>query len=256
MGFDLVDVVRSDDHVRITLANEEKPNPINHRLQDELNAVLDDVDGDESIRLLSVTGHGNAFAVGADIHEMNEWVQQGQWDEMAGFLRRGQELMTRISEYPAVTLAAVNGYALGGGLELALACDMRFAARSATFGLPEIDLGMIPGWGGTQRLPHVVGMSTAKDLLVTGRRVDADEAAEIGLVDRVVDDDELETAVDEYADTLADKPAHTIRYVLDAVNTGSGRPDDAELGYELLSDLLSSMSGETATRFEAFIEER
>lgn len=256
MANELLNTERTDSHLWIELANEDKPNPINGQLHDELNDVLDDVEANESVDVVSIVGRGNAFAVGADISEMNGWVQEGRWDEMMLFLREGQKLMTRVSDLPAVTIAGVNGYALGGGLELALACDLRFAAGSATVGFPEIDLGMIPGWGGTQRLPKVVGKSAAKDLLITGRHVPAEEALDMGLVDRVVDDDELATTVDEYAETLAEKPTHTLRYMLDAVETGATGPIETGLSYELMCDMFASFSDETATRVEAFVEDR
>ena len=256
MAYDLIETSDRDGHVRVTLANDDKPNPINGQLQRELDSVLDDVEADDSTTVLSITGRGGSFAVGADVSEMHAWFQAGEWDELMRFLRDGQQLMTRVSELPVTTIAGVNGYALGGGLELALACDLRFASESATVGFPEVDLGMIPGWGGTQRLPRVVGKSAAKDLLLTGRHVDAEEALDVGLVDRVVADDELDDAVDEYAATLAEKPAHTMRYLLEAVETGSTGPIETGLSYELMCDMLASFSDETADRVEAFVEKR
>jgi enoyl-CoA hydratase/carnithine racemase len=256
MAYDLLETSDSDGHVNVTLANPDKPNPINGQLQRELDAVLDDVEADDSTTVLSITGQGGSFAVGADIGEMHGWFRNEEWDELMRFLRDGQRLMTRVSDLPVTTVAGVNGYALGGGLELALACDLRFASASATLGFPEVDLGMIPGWGGTQRLPRVVGQSAAKDLLLTGRHVDADEALDIGLVDRVVDDGGLDDAVDEYAATLAEKPAHTMQYMLEAVETGATGPIETGLSYELMCDMLASFSDETAARVEAFVEKQ
>lgn len=256
MVYDLLERSDGDEHVHITLTNDDKPNPINARLQRELNAVLDDIETNDSVSVLSITGTDGSFAVGADIQEMHEWVQAGEWDELMNYLHDGQQLMARVSELPVPTIAAVNGYALGGGLELALACDLRFAAESATVGFPEIDLGMIPGWGGTQRLPETIGRSAAKDLLFTGRHVGATEALDIGLVDRVVSDDELERTVDDYAETLAEKPSHTMRYLLDAVETGATGPIETGLSYELMCDMLVSTSDETANKIEEFLENR
>jgi enoyl-CoA hydratase/carnithine racemase len=256
MADDRIEFYRDGPHLRVVFANDKKPNPIDSRVIDGLNGILDEVEDDFSIRVVSFSGRGGAFAVGADIDEMNGWFQAEAWDELLGFLHRGQSLTSRIASLPAVTIAALNGYALGGGLELALACDIRFAARSAELGFPEVDLGMIPGWGGTQRLPAVVGISAAKDLLVTGRRVTAPAAEEMGLVDRVVDDDALEEAVDDYATTLADKPGHTLRYILDAVETGSTAVTEAGLANELLCDIRSSATPESAARVESFVSDR
>lgn len=254
MDYDLVDLSVDGGHYHLTLANPDKPNPINEQLQTEIDAVLDTVADDDAATTLTITGAGSSFAVGADVSQMHGWFQDGEWDRLMRFLHTGQQLMSRIADLNVVTIAGINGYALGGGLELALACDMRFAAESATVGFPEIDLGMIPGWGGTQRLPDVVGASAAKDLLVTGRHVDADEAAELGLVDRVVDDDDLEDELFAYAETLAGKPVHTLGYLLDAVEQGGKGPIETGLSYELMCDMLASFDEETADRVAEFAE--
>jgi enoyl-CoA hydratase/carnithine racemase len=255
---ELVETSVADGHHHLRLATPEKPNPIDDRLQDEVDAVLDDVEDDDDATVLTVTGTDGAFAVGADISKMNEWFKTGEWDELLGFLRAGQRLMSRIEALSVVTIAGVNGYALGGGLELALACDLRIAGASAEMGFPEVDLGMIPGWGGTQRLPAVVGPSTAKDLLVTGRRVDAAEADAIGLVDRVVSDEDVEDELFEYADTLTKKPPHTLRYLLDAVETGVGGDargaTETGLSHELVSNAFACFEEETARRVAEFAD--
>lgn len=253
MDYDLVDLSVDGSHYHLRLANPDKPNPINEQLQTEIAAVLDTVADDDAATVLTITGKGSSFAVGADVSQMHGWFQDGEWDRLMQFLRSGQQLMSRIADLEVVTIAGINGYALGGGLELALACDMRFAAESATVGFPEIDLGMIPGWGGTQRLPDVVGDSAAKDLLVTGRHVDADEAAELGLVDEVVDD-ELEDELFEYAETLAEKPVHTLGYLLDAVEQSGKGPIETGLSYELMCDMLASFDEETTNRVAEFAE--
>lgn len=254
MEFELIETRIDSGHYHVTLANPDKPNPINSQLQSELRAVLEEVESDDDATALTVTGEGGSFAVGADISQMNEWFQNDDWDDLIRFFRDGQELMARISDLDVVTVAGINGYALGGGLELALACDVRIAGESAEVGFPEVDLGMIPGWGGTQRLPRVVGESTAKDLLVTGRHVEADEARELGLVDRVVDDDSLEDALIDYGETLAEKPDHVLPYLLDAVETGAESPLETGLSYELLCNAFASFSDETSELVADFAE--
>lgn len=255
MAYDLVDLTAEHGHYQLTLANPDKPNPINERLQGELHAVLDTVEDDDDATVLTVTGENGSFAVGADVSQMHTWFEREEYDRLMQFLRDGQRLMSRFADLEIVTVAGINGYALGGGLELALACDVRFAGASAQVGFPEIDLGMIPGWGGTQRLPEVVGESTAKDLLVTGRHLEAEEAFELGLVDRVVPDEELDPELDQYAETLGEKPAHTLRYLLDAVETGGKGPIETGLGYELMCDMFASFDDETAARVADFAEE-
>lgn len=254
MEFDLIERTITGGHHQVKLSNDEKPNPINRQVHRELAEVLDDVESDDSAAVLSIVGDDGTFAVGADIAEMHEWFVDGRWDELMLFIRQGQELTVRIDDLDVVTIAGINGYALGGGLELALACDFRFAASSALVGFPEIELGMIPGWGGTQRLPDLVGKSTAKDLLLTGRQVPADEALDIGLVDEVVPDGDLHDEVASYAERLAENPLATMRYMLDAVETGSDAPLATGLSYELMCDMFACFTDETAARVENFLE--
>ncbi|MFO7927576.1 MAG: enoyl-CoA hydratase/isomerase family protein [Halobacteriota archaeon] len=254
MGFELIETSVKNGQYHIDLANPDKPNPINDQLQAEIGAVLDDVEADDEAKVLTVASAGEHFAVGADIARMNEWFESGEWDELIGFFRAGQELMSRIADLEVVTIAGINGYALGGGLELGLACDIRIAGESATVGFPEVDLGMIPGWGGTQRLPRVVGESTAKELLVTGRHVDAGEAFELGIVDRVVDDEEVGDELAEYRETLAQKPDHILPYLLDAVETGAESPLETGLSYELVCNTFASFDEETSERIAEFAD--
>lgn len=254
MDFDLIERTITGGHHQVKLSNDEKPNPINRQVHRELAEVLDDVESDDSAAVLSILGDDGTFAVGADIAEMHEWFVDGRWDELMRFIRQGQELTVRVDDLDVVTIAGINGYALGGGLELALACDFRFAASSALVGFPEIELGMIPGWGGTQRLPDIVGKSTAKDLLLTGRQVPADEALDIGLVDEVVPDGDLDDEVASYAERLVENPLPTMRYMLDAVETGADAPLATGLSYELMCDMFACFTDETAARVDNFLE--
>lgn len=255
MDYELISLSVENGHYHLTLTNPDAPNPINETLQAEIDDVLNSVDDDNEARVLTITGKDDAFAVGADIDQMHGWFKNEDWERLTRFLRSGQQLMSRIAGLDVVTIAGINGYTLGGGLELALACDIRFATKSAEMGFPEVDLGMIPGWGGTQRLPAVVGTSTAKDLLVTGRHVSAEEAHEIGLVDRVVADEDVVTELTEYAETLSEKPQHTLGYLLEAVEEGGKGPIETGLSYELMCDLFASFDEETAQRVAEFAEQ-
>jgi len=164
-----------------------------------------------------VTGAGDkAFVAGADIKELDTY---GAVEAQAA-ARTGQRVLDRLERFPRPVIAAINGYALGGGCEVALACHIRIMADSARIGLPEIDLGVIPGHGGTQRLPRLIGKGRALELICTGRHVGAEEAERLGLVTRVVPAEELDEAVGELAAELAAKAPIALRYALEAVHQG------------------------------------
>lgn len=169
----------------LTINRPDALNAVNGELLKELQEF---VTSKPDIKVLIITGQGSkAFIAGADIREM-----QGMTGETSQFLcALGQQVTLHIENAPFVTIAAVNGYALGGGLEIALSCDFIYCARSAKLGLPEVSLGLIPGFGGTQRLSRAVGTRMAKELIFTGRKIDAEEALRIGLANRVCDDNEL-----------------------------------------------------------------
>jgi enoyl-CoA hydratase/carnithine racemase len=196
-------------------------------------------------RALVITGGPRHFAAGADVHELTG-LSAGQFDARNRVLQRA---FHALATAPQVTIAAVNGYALGGGCELALAADFRFAGRSAVFGLPEVTLGIMPGSGGTQRLPRVVGPARAKELILSGRRVRADEALAIGLVNRVVDDaDVLDAAITEglgYA-----RGPLSLRYAKQAVDAAADLPVEAGLEIEagLIARCFASEDGQRGLR--------
>jgi enoyl-CoA hydratase len=171
------------------------------------------------IRCAIVTGAGErAFCAGADIRELNELGAEGALE----FMTYGQAVFDAIAACPTPVIAAVNGYALGGGLELAMACDIRIAAASAHFGQPEITLGSIPGWGGTQRLPLLVGLGKARELILTGTIIDAGTAERIGLVNQVVPADELMTAAREIARRIAGLPPVALALAKEAIRQVEG----------------------------------
>lgn len=169
----------------ITIDRPEALNALNGELLLELSLAFELAEGDLGVRALIVTGSGRAFVAGADIANLRNLSDAFSGREAA---LAGQDVMNTLAAMPFPTIAAVNGFALGGGLELALACDLRVASRGAKLGLPEVGLGLIPGYGGTQRLPRLIGQGRALDLILTGRHVAADEALALGLVSRVADD--------------------------------------------------------------------
>lgn len=169
----------------VTIDRPEVLNALDHEMLLELGAVLELAEADLDVQALIVTGVGRAFVAGADIENLQRLGDGFSGREAA---LAGQDLMNSLAALPFPTIAAINGFALGGGLELALAADLRVASREAKLGLPEVQLGLIPGYGGTQRLPRLIGLGRALDLILTGRHVGAEEALSLGLVNRVVDD--------------------------------------------------------------------
>jgi enoyl-CoA hydratase/carnithine racemase len=168
----------------------------------ELSAVAKEVSADEGVRGVVVWGGERIFAAGADIRAMADYGPE----EVASDVGALEQACREVEAIPTITIAAINGYALGGGCELALSCDFRFAAQDARIGLPEVRLGIIPGSGGTQRLPRVVGLPMARDIVYTGRHVDAAEALEIGLVDRVAEGTDVYALAVDHATTFAKGP--------------------------------------------------
>ncbi len=186
----------------ITIDRPDALNALNAQVLYELGVAFELAQADLGVRALVITGSGRAFAAGADIAGL-----QGSTDGFSGreSALAGQDVMNTLAALPIPTVAAVNGFALGGGLELALAADLRVASHTAKLGLPEVGLGLIPGYGGTQRLPRLIGQGRAFDLIFTGRHVGADEALQMGLVNRVVED-ALEGALDLARLTLKNAP--------------------------------------------------
>ena len=181
MGDSMIDVTKDGDIIIITI-NNPPMNVLNGALLRELDGVLDQMVEDPALGVI-ITGEGRAFVAGADIKEMCEMSP----DEALGFANLGQSVFNKIEQLPKPVIAAVNGFALGGGTELAMSCDIRIASGAAKFGQPEVNLAVIPGFGGTQRLPRLVGAGKAKELIYTGDIIGAEEALRIGLVQKLVD---------------------------------------------------------------------
>ena len=185
----------------LTISRPSALNALNSQFFKEFNFLLDSIENDGEIRVLIVTGEGKAFVAGADITEMAKMnsIQAKQ------FASIGSSLFDKIESLPFPTIAAINGYALGGGCELALACDIRIASDNAKIGLPEVSLGITPGFGGTVRLTKLVGKAIAMELICTASIIDAKKALDIGLINKIVPADDLKVESFEYAKRLADK---------------------------------------------------
>jgi enoyl-CoA hydratase len=247
-------IFKKKDHIGIlTINRPDKLNAISHELTEELSRFLDEAGNDEELRVLVVTGAGEkAFVAGADIKELVDR------DAVVGrkVSQRRQEVFARIENLPIPVLAAVNGYALGGGLELALACSIRICSEKAQFGAPEVKLGIIPGDGGTQRLPRLVGLGRAMEMILTGDFIDAQEAYRIGLVNRVVPDGELMDKVMELAAKIASRPPLAVRYAKEAVNRSQERDSVSGFALESYLHALTCTTEDKKEGVSAFLEKR
>jgi len=201
----------------ITINRPDKLNALNATTVAELDEAISKIEADSAIDAVVVTGAGDkAFLAGADISELATLGPV----EAKEFALRGQAVFSRLERLTKPVVAAVNGYALGGGCELAMACHIRIASTNAVFGQPEVKLGLIPGYGGSQRLPRLVGRGRALELLLTGRNITADEALNIGLANLVCEPDQLESAVDELLSAILANGPLAVSHCLEAVNSG------------------------------------
>jgi enoyl-CoA hydratase len=228
-------------------------NALNSQLVAELAQAIDTCVEDNTSNVLVLRGTEKFFCVGADIAEVTELQSTGQF---YSFLDRVRVLFQKIEYLPKPVIAAVEGYALGGGCELALACDLRLASESAQFGVPEIDIGAIPGAGGTSRLPSVVGPTRAKEMVFFGEPVPAHEAYRIGLVNRVFPKAEFEEEVVAYAQKLARKAPLAIRFAKQSINCGLTLDPTSSRIIEALSGSLVHDTEDRKEGMKAFLEKR
>ncbi|MBC8587921.1 enoyl-CoA hydratase-related protein [Paratissierella segnis] len=215
----------------LTINRPDVLNSLNSNLLDELNDAIDSIERDGDLYVLIFTGSGKAFIAGADIGEMKDFNS----DEARSFANKGVNLFRKVELLKIPTIAAVNGFALGGGCELCLSCDIRIASEKAKFGQPEVGLGIIPGFGGTQRLTRLVGSSVAKELIFTGEVIDTKRAEKIGLVNKVVHHDYLMPEAFNIASKIVTKGQISVRYAKEAINRGFGQ--DIEAGMEIEKEL-------------------
>jgi len=248
-----IDVERSGHVATITLNRPDVLNAFNTEHLDTLLREIQALSADREIRAVVLTGAGErAFAAGADIAEMRE---KGPSAALA-FARLGQSICLAIEAAPQPYIAAVNGYALGGGCEVSLACDIRIASENAALGQPEVSLGIPPGWGGTQRLTRLVGPGLARELIYTGRRVKADEAARIGLVNAVYPLSELMAKAREMAETIATNAPVAVGFSKDAISRAFDVELEAGLAYEASVFALSFDTTDQKEGMSAFLERR
>ena len=212
---------RKENHVLVITLNRPPANSVNLMTVIDIEKALDEAEKDKDVRVIVFTGAGEkGFSAGFDVTDAANAAETGP---------RGRALWTRIDRFSKPIIAAINGYAFGGGCELAMACTLRVMQENAKIGLTELNLGIIPGWGGTQRMPHLIGKSKALEMILFSKRITAREALEIGLVDRVAKEGELMKDVMEMAGFLAKRPPIAVKAVLNAVMAG------IEQGFEAAS---------------------
>jgi enoyl-CoA hydratase len=246
-----VELSRRDEIALLTLNRPEALNALSFAILHEIGAAFDEVARSDA-RALVVTGAGvKAFCAGADIKELlgRSLVEQKRGAEL------GQSVFAKLDRLPIPSIAAINGFAFGGGLELALACNFRVAARHAKLGLPEIKLGLIPGYGGTQRLPRLVGPARALEMVTTGRTVGAEEAERIGLVNRLADGDPVEAAI-LFAREMTGYSLPVLGFAREAVQRGLDLPLAEGLKIEADLSTLAYRTEDSVEGMSAFIEKR
>ncbi len=249
---EFIHVEKKEKYAIVTL---DRPGVLNALNKDLLLGILhtfEDLAKDKTISCIILTGKGKAFVAGADIKEMQDLTA----NEAREFSAIGQAAFKRVEDFPVPVIAAVNGFALGGGCELALACDIRIASSKAKLGQPEVNLGVIPGFGGTQRLTRLIGSSKAKYLLFTGEIISAEKALSLGLVNEVVEEEKLLTRCEEIATILTQKSTIAMSLCKKAID--QGLQSSLDTGMEIESNLfgLSFATLDQKEGMKAFIEKR
>lgn len=238
--------------VLITINRPDKRNALNIKIREEGARLLEELNTDETARVIIFTGAGDkAFIAGADIKEFADASAVTQRDVM-----RGRSLFTAVDSFTKPIIAMINGFCLGGGCELALGCDMRFASETALIGQPEINLGLIPGGGGTQRMTRLIGEGKAMEMILTGDAVDAETAFKIGLVDRVFPAAELEAKTMDIANKIAEKSPVAVRLAKEAIKSASRSNLDEGLRREIDLFALCFSTEDKTEGVSAFLEKR
>jgi enoyl-CoA hydratase len=253
MAYDNLLFEVSEQIARITFNRPNVLNALNRKTMDELGDCLKKVRADDTIRVLILTGAGEkAFIAGADINELSQQTPVNGRE----FTLYGQEVIHRLETLGKPAIAAINGFALGGGCELALACTLRIASRNAKLGQPEVKLGIIPGYGGSQRLPRLCGKGVAHELILTGEMITAEEALRVGLVNRVVEPGELLATAEAFAKKIIANAPLAVKYALEAVERGMEMPQEEGLYLEATLFGLCCATQDMREGTRAFLEKR
>ena len=252
MAYETIILEKKERVATITL-NRPPMNPLNRKMYEELGQVAEELDADPEVKVVIITGAGEkAFTAGLDVKE----VEGKTVTEMKDFQAFSRDASSRVAGIEKPVIAAINGLCLGGALELALCCDMRIASEGTRFGQPEITLGIVPGGGGTQRLPRLIGAARAKELFFTGNMFDAQTALEMGLVSKVVPPDKLMEEAMALATTIAAMPAVALKMIKHAVDHGINMDLNSALAFEGECFMLSYTSEDGREGLRAFVEKR
>jgi len=244
---------KTNGHARLTINRPEVRNALNRETRIELRTALEDAREDDSVRVIVVTGAGDkAFSAGADIKEIQNLTPL----EMREYVKLSRNVTNMIERMDKPVIAAVNGYALGGGFELAMACDIIVASDNARFGLPEILIGIFPGGGGTQRLPKLIGTKKAKEMIFTGDMITAADAERMGLVNKVVPAAKLNETVEDLAKKIQGRSSIILKLAKSALNQSMEVGQSAGLSYELEAFALCFSTEDQKEGMRAFIEKR
>ena len=252
MSYETIVFEKDKNVATITLNRPKAYNALNLKMFEELKWVFTKIEADEDVRVIIITGSGKFFAAGADISEISKIESPA---DAHHFLRQA-DIFQIIEDFDRPVIAAISGLALGGGCELCLACDLRIAADNAVFGQPEIKIGVIPGGGGTQRLPRLIGMTKAKELLFTGETIDAAEACRLGLVNKVVPKDKLMEEAKAIAKKLASKPKAAFALIKRCIDNGLNMNLASGLTMEMDAFSIAFTSEDGREGINAFVEKR
>ncbi len=252
-SYEQIEVSVEDRVATVTLNRPDRSNALGIRIVEELERALEEIEGSGNVRALILTGAGEkAFCSGADLKERREMDADERWEHN----RALNSFAERLARLQVPTVAAINGLALGGGFEISLACDFRIAADNASFALPEVGLGIVPGAGGTQRLPRLIGPSKAKELILTARRIDAATALEMGIINKVVPKDSLLEEAHALAGETAKNSPLALAYAKAAVDISMETPIEQGLRFETAAIRATLASDDYQAGLTAFAEKR
>lgn len=252
MEYTYLNVEKRGSIVYVTISRPKALNSLNTDVVNELCAVFKEIDTDEEVQVAILTGEGRAFVAGADINELGFCDTQSARDMSV----KAQRMMELIETIDKPVIAAVNGFALGGGNELAMACDIRIASEKAKFGQPEVGLGIIPCFGGTQRLSRLVGKGMAKYLIMSAEMIDAQEAYRIGLVQKVVPAEELIQTCESIAKTIMSKAPIAVKMVKHSINNGLNTDLRTGTNYETEAFIVTYATKDRVAGMKAFVEKQ
>jgi enoyl-CoA hydratase len=254
--YEFIEVSRKEGFAIVTLNRPDVLNAINNAMRREIVSALDELLEEDAVRSVIFTGKGRAFCSGVDLKEDKGIKDRVPLDARRRFKLGGTEPFNSIAQYQKPTIAAINGFAVGGGCELALACDIRLAAEGAKLGQPEVKRGIIPGAGGTQRLPRIVGIPRAKELILTGELIEAKEAERIGLVNHVYQQEKLLEEAENIASKIAKNAPAAVMLAKSAIDRGMDSNLNTGLSYEKEVSTITHYTEDKEEGVRAFIEKR